>query len=293
MLRWPEPALDIVLWLYRICSLVLGVAAPKSVSWLCFWSVMWVKWGWSTPAGTEATECSSSWAAHVQVCSCVTFHLLCRLSDCTVIDSALIPTFTICMPAVGPGVSCVHAKSLQSCPTLCNPLDCSPPGSSCPWASPGKNTVVGCNFLLQGIFPIQGSNTCLLYCKWILYSLSHLDISWALFSPSHQHRSPEVRSQDCSNHRSGLTMGAKGAAQTLAWSNIHMYMPVKSTAAKARPVSAAGAFIVHSDILQVLSVQSQLLGCKSIVCVAVRKDFISSSLVAWLLGLSCVYGSHL
>ena len=24
----------------------------------------------------------------------------------------------------------VHAKSLQSCPTLCNPMDCSPPGSS-------------------------------------------------------------------------------------------------------------------------------------------------------------------
>ena len=25
---------------------------------------------------------------------------------------------------------CVHAKSLQSCPTLCNPMDHSPPGSS-------------------------------------------------------------------------------------------------------------------------------------------------------------------
>ena len=24
----------------------------------------------------------------------------------------------------------MHAKPLQSCPTLCNPLDCSPPGSS-------------------------------------------------------------------------------------------------------------------------------------------------------------------
>ena len=26
--------------------------------------------------------------------------------------------------------ACMHAKSLQSCPTLCNPMDCSPPGSS-------------------------------------------------------------------------------------------------------------------------------------------------------------------
>ena len=26
--------------------------------------------------------------------------------------------------------ACVHAKSLLSCPTLCHPMDCSPPGSS-------------------------------------------------------------------------------------------------------------------------------------------------------------------
>ena len=40
------------------------------------------------------------------------------------------------------------AKSHQSCPTLCDPIDGSPPGSR-PWDSPGKNTGVGCNFLLQ------------------------------------------------------------------------------------------------------------------------------------------------
>ena len=31
-----------------------------------------------------------------------------------------------------------------------------------PWDSPGKNTGVGCHFLLQGIFPTQGSNSHLL-----------------------------------------------------------------------------------------------------------------------------------
>ena len=41
------------------------------------------------------------------------------------------------------------AKSLQSCPTLCNSIDSSPPGSPRPWDSPGKNTGVGCHFLLQ------------------------------------------------------------------------------------------------------------------------------------------------
>ena len=38
------------------------------------------------------------------------------------------------------------AKSPQSCLTLCDPIDSSPPGS---WDSPGKNTGVGCHFLLQ------------------------------------------------------------------------------------------------------------------------------------------------
>ena len=41
------------------------------------------------------------------------------------------------------------AKSLQSCPTLCDPIDSSPPGSPHRWDSPGKNTGVGSHFLLQ------------------------------------------------------------------------------------------------------------------------------------------------
>ena len=37
----------------------------------------------------------------------------------------------------------------------------------CPWDSPGKNTGVGCHALLQGIFPIQGSNPDLPHCRQI------------------------------------------------------------------------------------------------------------------------------
>ena len=52
-----------------------------------------------------------------------------------------------------------------------NPMD---------WDFPSKNTGVGCHFLLQGIFPTQGSNPCLtlisclglLHCGQILYLLS-------------------------------------------------------------------------------------------------------------------------
>ena len=43
---------------------------------------------------------------------------------------------------------------------------------TCPWNSPDKNTGVGCHSHLQGIFPIQGSNLCLLHCRRILYHLS-------------------------------------------------------------------------------------------------------------------------
>ena len=46
---------------------------------------------------------------------------------------------------------------------FCDPMDCSPPGSSGPWDFPGKNTRVDCHFFLQGIFPTQGSNPYLLH----------------------------------------------------------------------------------------------------------------------------------
>ena len=49
----------------------------------------------------------------------------------------------------------MHAKSLQLCPTLSDPMDCRLP-SSCPWNSSGKNTGVGFHVLLQGISPTQG-----------------------------------------------------------------------------------------------------------------------------------------
>ena len=47
--------------------------------------------------------------------------------------------------------ACMYAaaKSLQSCPTLCDPTDGSPPGSPIHGISPGENTGVGCHFLLQ------------------------------------------------------------------------------------------------------------------------------------------------
>ena len=68
----------------------------------------------------------------------------------------------------------------QSCLMLCDPMDCSPSGSSVHRDSSGKNTAVGCHALLQRIFPTQGSNPGLPHCKWILYHLSHQGSPWIL-----------------------------------------------------------------------------------------------------------------
>ena len=56
----------------------------------------------------------------------------------------------------------------QSCPTLFNPMDYSPQGSSVHEDSPGKNTGEGCHGLLQGKFLTLGLNPGLLHCRQIL-----------------------------------------------------------------------------------------------------------------------------
>ena len=61
-----------------------------------------------------------------------------------------------------------ESEVTQSCPILCDPMDYSLPGSSCLWDFPGNNTGVGCHFLLQGIFPTQGSNPGLPHCRQML-----------------------------------------------------------------------------------------------------------------------------
>ena len=59
----------------------------------------------------------------------------------------------------------------QSCPTL-QPHELQPIRLFCPWDFPGKDTGVGCHFLLQGIFLSQGLNPGLLHCRQTLYQLS-------------------------------------------------------------------------------------------------------------------------
>ena len=73
----------------------------------------------------------------------------------------------------------IEVKSLQSCPDSLRPLG--PPGSSIHGIFPGKNTGVGCHFLLQEIFPTQGWNPGLPHCGQMLYCLVYVSCSLQRF----------------------------------------------------------------------------------------------------------------
>ena len=61
----------------------------------------------------------------------------------------------------------------QSCLTLCDPMDHSLPGSSIHGIFQARILEWVCHFLLQEIFPIQGLNTSLPYCRQTLDCMSH------------------------------------------------------------------------------------------------------------------------
>ena len=88
-----------------------------------------------------------------------------------------------------PGKLKVKVIVSQSCLTLWDAMECIPPGSSVNGIVPGKDTGVGCHFLLQGIFLTQGSNPGLLHCRQILYQLSCNGSPWYLVG------GPQVRSK--------------------------------------------------------------------------------------------------
>ena len=73
---------------------------------------------------------------------------------------------------------------VKSCPTICDPMDCSPPSSSVHGDSPSKNTEVGCHFLLHlsSIGNIKKMfkffNTVTLLLHDMVLSLDNLDLSF-------------------------------------------------------------------------------------------------------------------
>ena len=92
----------------------------------------------------------------------------------------------------------------QSCLSLFDLMDYSLPGSSVYGDSPKKTMGVGCHFLLQRIFPIQGSNPHLPHCTQILdlseppgkpknTGVGSLSLIQRIFPPRNELRSPALQ----------------------------------------------------------------------------------------------------
>ena len=73
---------------------------------------------------------------------------------------------------------CVKVKVAQSCPPLCDPMDCQTPLSE---EFSRQEYWSGSCALRQGIFPTQGSNPGLAHCRQMLYQLSYQESPWLLF----------------------------------------------------------------------------------------------------------------
>ena len=79
---------------------------------------------------------------------------------------------------------CLVAKLCLSCVmTLLRAHGQQPARLLSPWDFPGKNTGVGCHFLLQGIFPTQGLNPSLLHWQSDSLPLSHEDSPLIEYTP--------------------------------------------------------------------------------------------------------------
>ena len=87
-----------------------------------------------------------------------------------VLKNLMCVCFYLAAPGLRCGCVCVSCSVLSD---SLRPQGLEPSRLLHPWDFPGKNIGVGCHFLLQGIFPTQGSNPGLLHCRWILHCLSH------------------------------------------------------------------------------------------------------------------------
>ena len=166
-------------------QILSGISSPRS-SW--YWSYRTVTWLSKTQLlnlSSGGSCCTEVWSWHgptqCNKCSKPLINILYprnslevqRLELCafTAKGSGSIPgcelrSYMLCSVAYVCVCVCVCVCLVaQSCLTLCNPMDCSPPGSSVHGESPGKNTGVSFHALLQGIFPAQGPNPGLPHCR--------------------------------------------------------------------------------------------------------------------------------
>ena len=83
-----------------------------------------------------------------------------------------MPIITFIMKSIKLYIYVYCCLFTNSCLTLLSPHELYPNRLLCPWDFPGRNTGMGCRFLLQGNFSTQGSNPGLLYLEYIYSGIS-------------------------------------------------------------------------------------------------------------------------
>ena len=133
----------------------------------------------------------------------------------------------------------------QSWATLCDPMDCSLPGSSVHGHFPGKNIGVGCHAVLQEIFPTQASNPGLPHFRQILYCLSHQGrpriLEWVAY--------PSSRGTSQPRNRTGVSCIAGGFFTS--WVQLKTGSGTKSCPTLYDPMDCSTpGFPVHHQLLE-------------------------------------------
>ena len=101
--------------------------------------------------------------AHIYVYVCIHTHIRLSWSGYLgIFNHCLLSQWIGCYIYTQLSSWTLRAKLLQSCPTLCDPMDSSLPGPSVHGDSPVKNTKVDCHALFWRIFLTQGSDPCFL-----------------------------------------------------------------------------------------------------------------------------------
>ena len=122
----------------------------------------------------------------------------------------------------------------QSCPTLCDPVNWSPPGSSVLGILQARILEWVGHFLLQGNFPTQGSNPGLLHCRQTLnlwatrehvWNVSIYTLVFLIFPGGVSGKEPTCQ---CRRHKKcGFNPWVRKISWRRAWQHTPVYLPGK------------------------------------------------------------------
>ena len=118
-----------------------------------------------------------------------------------------------------------------------------------PWDFPGKNTGVGCHFLLQGIFPTQESNPVLPHCRWIIYKLRDQGIprilKWVAYPFSSRSSWSRIKPGSSALQVDSLPAEPQGKPKNTGVGNLSLLQKSSQPRNWTRVSCIAGGFFTH------------------------------------------------